>query len=141
MEVYVTIAVLTFCKPLILSLCLCPFHSFLFVPLLPSSSQTLPALFCLLYFFFTAALAPLSLYLMPPFPPSPPSLSLPCSLSSFSLSAVQHSDYHSSHRVRPDSQILLSTILHHLLLGGAMERERERDRQRKERREGGWTAE
>ena len=38
----------------------------------------------------TAALAPLSLYLMPPFPPSPLSPSLSRSLSSFSLcSAAQ----------------------------------------------------
>jgi len=35
--------------------------------------------------FSTAALAPLSLYLMPPFPPSALALSLPRSLSSFSL--------------------------------------------------------
>lgn len=42
---------------------------------------------------------------------------------------MQHSDYHSSHRVRPDSQILLSTILHHLLLEGEKERERETERE------------
>lgn len=66
-----------------------------------------------------AALAPLSLFTscplfihpsLPPVLPSSPSLA---------LSAVQHSDYHSSHRVRPDSQILLSSLLHHLLLEGA----------------------
>lgn len=69
-------------------------------------------------------------FLLPHLPPSP-SISCPLSLpprlslapSLLSLSAVQHSDYHSSHRVRPDSQILLSTLLHHLLLEGGTERE------------------
>lgn len=77
----------------------------------------------------TAALAPLFLYLIPPIPPSSPFLLLSLSPSLLFLSAVQHSDYHSSHRVRPDSQILLSTLLHHLLLEGAMESERLRQRE------------
>lgn len=82
----------------------------------------------------TAALAPPPLHA--PFPPSSPRLSLPHPLSSFSLSAVQHGDYHSTHRVRPDSQILLSTILHHLLLVGAMEGEKLRQGKRDD--VGGW---
>lgn len=75
-----------------------------------------------------------SVALSPPFPSIPcprflpllpACLSLAPSLLSFA--AVQHSDYHSTHRVRPDSQILLSTLLHHLLLEGATERESERE--------------
>lgn len=95
----------------------------------------LPTLLCPL--FSTGALAPLSLYPMPlSLPLLSPCLSLAPSL--LSLSAVQHSDYHSSHRVRPDSQILLSTLLHHLLLVGAVERERLRQRkERRGRKEGG----
>lgn len=87
-----------------------------------------------------AALASHSIYPMPlSLSLLSPSLSLTSSLLSFS--AVQHSDYHSSHRVRPDSQILLSTLLHHLLLEGAMERERLRQKKEKAGKGDWWTAE
>lgn len=86
-------------------------------------------------FISTAALAP---PYMPPFLPLLPVSHSLTPLSSFSLSAVQHGDYHSTHRVRPDSQILLSTILHHLLLVGAMEGEKLRQRKRDDVGGSGW---
>ncbi len=139
-EVYVTKAALNFCNPFFLSFFFF-FPSLLCLPLRLfslSHSLALPPLISPLPLYFAPYFL---LQHLPPFPStscplSPPCLS-PClslSPSLLSLSAVQHSDYHSSHRVRPDSQILLSTLLHHLLLEGAMERERLR--QRKERRQG-----
>lgn len=94
-KVYVTKAVLNFCNPFFFLFSFFLFSFFVFFSLFPlcptlltSSSHPLPTSICPL--FPTAALAPLSLYLMPPFPPSSLSLSLPCSLSSFSLcSAAQ----------------------------------------------------
>lgn len=88
--------------------------------------STPPTHFNLPPHFYCRTCPPFSL----PHTPSPSlfSLSLSLSPSLLFLSAVQHSDYHSSHRVRPDSQILLSTLLHHLLLEGAMESERLRQR-------------
>lgn len=99
---------------------------------------------CLFFFFAPLCLLP---HLPPPYIPLflpllPVSHSLTPSLPSLSLSAVHHGDYHSTHRVRPDSQILLSTILHHLLLVGATEGEKLRQRQKRRCGwmvvEGGW---
>lgn len=85
-----------------------------FIPLSPS----LPLLVFFLPLYCYCRTCPPSFHA--PFPPSSRCLSLPHpSLPSLSLQCS--SDYHSTHRVRPDSQILLSTILHHLLLVGATE--------------------
>lgn len=111
-----SISVLSFCLSFFLTffLCLLPSLSLSHSPLLPST------LFCPL--FSTAAFAPLfSLYLMPPLLPLPVSPSLPLFFLSLQCSTVIIIPLTES---GPDSQILLSTLLHHLLLEGASERER-----------------
>lgn len=116
-EVYVTKAVLNFLFFLSLSYT----TSSLFVHHSPHPPCLfyLPPHFCRTFPPFPSIPCPRFLPLLPA------CLSLAPSLLSFA--AVQHSDYHSTHRVRPDSQILLSTLLHHLLLEGATERESERE--------------